>query len=554
MTFQTQHYADWNGGLNTADLPDQLRDNELTEILNMEYIGSRTLQTRRGTTRMSENGSLDGRCTSIHYFPRSDGTSDIIATYHDPGSGSRQRIREMTNGVFDSSSGGISPATTISGNIYWQWVNFNDRCFGVNGTQSANTNPITWNGSGVAVNLSSLMDFVGTVPQPKYCAVWGQRLWFAPHATSENTILASAVGTHLDFDTTGTDANDAFIANVGGVKDGDYITGLYPHRGRLLVFKRHHIYMVKPRSFETDKTQYDIILVSGNVGCRSAYTIQAVLGDVIFLSDYGFTPLSVVDESGDFQVEKVLSNKIKELRFDIADDVDTFGSAVDEENSVYLCSLPVNTSTSTVNNVTYVMDFKDPQNIKWHRWTGRAVGSTMAKVVENNRSRIYIGGYNEIYRLGDEGIYHDADDTVVTETIHEGYISQITTKDFAPNGMTGQLKFNYWKVAVRAISNQLILGIRYRLDQNQVTFQDYQIQYAPAGGVWDVDDWDEVNWAGNDVDSNIKLRSKVFPRRGQSIQFEIKCVDIDQAWALTEIAFEAAPISDHFLRTLEGVS
>jgi hypothetical protein len=98
---------------------------------------------------------------------------------------------------------------------------------------------------------------------------------------------------------------------IGG--DGDPIKGLYSWFGfRLLVFKERSIWTVDADPNQ-DPADWQVTLVSGNIGCSSHRSIAAVGPDVFFLSRDGIRSLQQIQAGTQTSVGLALSSPINDL-------------------------------------------------------------------------------------------------------------------------------------------------------------------------------------------------------------------------------------------------
>jgi len=139
-----------------------------------------------------------------------------------------------------------------------------------------NDNTTTTYADNTAINLATALvnDFRGDVEPCRYCAVFGNRLWFA-NSKSEPSGLYFSESDSLDFP-----ATNLLYVNSG---DGDEITGIEEAFGGLLVFKRKSVHFLSG----ADSSSFQTRPVSGNKGCISGQTIRKSPRGIYYLSHDG---------------------------------------------------------------------------------------------------------------------------------------------------------------------------------------------------------------------------------------------------------------------------
>ena len=543
----------FGGGIVTSKPANEIADDECVDILNKDFDQEDNLKDRLGNTVFSSAlpiaGSESQRVTSLYDYRKVGGTAFLIMTHGN-------ELRSVTA----STAASIKGALTLPSDTYWQWVTFNDNAIGVNQATSGD-NPVQWTGTGNATALA------GTPPKGKYIEVWNNRVWIVS-AASPNQLYFSKIGDGADW----THAT-AGVLEIG-YNDGDNITGIRAHRRSLFVFKRNRIYVITTGVPNTDPNQWKVDLFAGNVGCVSAFTIQPLLDDLIFLSDAGVVSLAAVQQFGDFR-QAIVSQNVNELK-DVIKSVDSFASVVNSEESQYWLSVPSSTSGSA-NGQTYILDYKciAQGKVRWTRFDGLCAGSTFAQVLVSGRKRVFIGSAtNRIYRYGDAGLYNDAGAV---------YRKAVATKAYDFGDALLRKEWNHWAVAITMLACPLALTIRYRFDQDDnlskiagvnLTCDGTTFATNGSGGStgtgndgvdarWDIATWDAVDLDDNGIDDNsgqpfvpyvfgrtgtndreIYQRFSGDPgRKGQSVQFFITNNQLNQAFILKDLKLETRPLS-----------
>lgn len=142
--------------------------------------------------------------------------------------------------------------------------------------------------------------------KPIYLVSHTNRIWSASADTTKppDTLYFSDILDGESWDPLGS-------IRIGG--DGDPIRGLYSWFGsRLLVFKERSIWTVDADPTQ-DPADWQVTLVSGNIGCSSHRSIAAVGPDVFFLSRDGIRSLAQIQAGTQTSVGLALSSPINDL-------------------------------------------------------------------------------------------------------------------------------------------------------------------------------------------------------------------------------------------------
>jgi hypothetical protein len=329
--------GNWRGGINTSLPPNELADDEAVDILNLETDWDGNLVSRNGVTKHQTSDTYASRITSLHDAVYEGGQEFILYT---TGS-SLFKVNTDGTGTTD-----ITGSLTLPTNTFWQWRNFGSFAIGVNRATSGD-NPVKVNSSGTASALG------GSPPKARYIEVWNNRVWVVS-STAPNQVRASALGLPEDWTATGAAGAIAIDVDPG---DGDEITGLLAFKGRLFVFKRKRIFVISAAAQPvTDPNNLKVDVFNKNIGCVSAYTIQPVLDDVLFLAEGGVASLTSAEIVADFR-SALVSRKVKEIGR-IKKTSNEFASMVLDDVSQYWLSVPANLSV-TASPVVYVLDYTD---------------------------------------------------------------------------------------------------------------------------------------------------------------------------------------------------
>lgn len=468
---------DWGLGIITSQPATEIPDNAAVDILNMEHDDNGNLATRCGLTQLFST-TFAGRITSLHYFTAETGEVGILYT-----TGSQLR-KVSTAGTGDTN---LTGTLTLPSDTFWQWVTFQGIAIGVNKATTGD-NPVKVTTGSVASALG------GTPPKGKYIAVWNNRVWIVS-ATSPNQLRGSKLGDPETW-TTGSLATDPIAIDIDP-NDGDLITGLYPTREALYVFKRRRIFKIVPINANVspaDQTNLKNVIHTNNVGCVSPYSIQQLLDDVIFLSDQGLLSLSLVQTAEDFRTA-AYSRVVAEIA-KFPKSTEEIPSFVFDNAAQYWLSVPASISTRQINE-SYVMDyFRIDQNIvRFTRFDGLAAFTAATS---------FPGGTGKVYALGAKNaggtyqIYTYKPKLTSGPFSDDGtaYAKRLKTKRYTVDAPLLRKWWKKWAFGFGLLTNSAQVSIQYYFDDNlnRGGTQSFALSGTGAGALWDQALWDVASW------------------------------------------------------------
>lgn len=503
------------GGINTLDLPTDIEDFECVNLINFELDERDNLVSRGGVD--SVNSSATSRITSIHHCRFTNGTINNIITYG-------------TSILETSTATSIKGAATLPSDTYWQWKTFTDLAIGVNQGTGANTNPVKWTGTGNIAQLV-LTDMPPGTEGYKFIEVWNNRLWLVA-SSHPNRLLYSDLGT--------AEGWGGFIEV--DFNDGDVITGIFATKENMFIFKRKSIHRIVTGiggKVNTDDTGWSREIVTKQVGCVSAYTIQEVLGDVIFLSDYGVQSLRAVQEFGAFGLIP-LSRKIDELST-FNRNIATYGSVVFNKFSQYYLTL-TETSTGVINTIVYVMDFKRllENNPRWFkfRFEGYPI-TTFAHAFNTttNEEQIFLGcdtpTFDLLRRRSLTKLFNDVSTAIYKE---------FTSKAFSLGDSFKRKEVHNTGYLISFTQNNCNVSFVVRFDEDTALSRSNSINFVNAisGAMWDVENWDDGVYAGSASNDKIFLQRMAGGRvhRGRTVDFTLTNNQLSQDISIKKLALE----------------
>jgi len=524
--FQPIRVPDWKLGINSATPPTEIQDNEVQDLLNFEFDNSGNISTRRGVTELLS--TTFGRLTSLHYFTTDSGEVGVLLT-----EGTTLRIVETDGTGLTTLSG----ALTLPNNTFWSWCTFNGIAIGCNRATSGD-NPVKVTAAAAASALG------GSPPKAKYCAVWNNRVWLVS-ATTPNDLWGSTLGNPEDWTTTG--ASGKFTLSIDP-NDGDVITGIYPTRDALYIFKRRSIHrLVAFAEPNTDVANLRREVVTRNIGCVSHYSISQVVDDVLFLSDQGVASLSLVVTAENFKTAFYSRNVQQIERFPkINEEIPAF---LFDTAAQYWLSVPTALSP-TGKPTVYVMDYLKINEgfVRWTRFDG-LVSGTAFTAFNDASGKLYLigadsgGGSYKIFK------YRPRDSTTTFSDNGVAYTKAMTMKSFNGGQQLINKFWRNWALGVNLLSATAGLTIAYYFDQNILRTDSYSLPLTGtltgslwAGGLWGAGLWGTTFSGAREIERDLK--SNQFGKESQDITFNISNSQLGEGFTIQDFQLWFSPLNE----------
>ena len=468
MPLEWKQFTDFDGGQNDVQHPRRIADNEFSQLLNFEFSEQGSIRSRGGFVRYNTSPDFTSRITSLYNFITAAQVSNLILT-------TGSEIYKDTSGVFTS----IKGALTLPTNTYWQWRTFNDLAIGVNGDSGAVDDTVKWSGAGNAAALA-LTGISGAPVGAFTLEVFNSRLWMV-FKSHPNRVYFSTLGNPEDWVASG-----GFIEV--GYNDNDTIVGIYAHNGVLFVLKKRSIHFLQTRingQVATDPAGWKIDVLTKGGGCISQFGIQVVLNDLVFPSYEGLISLKAVQQFGDFSAA-IVSRKVTGL-FNLNLSIDTFPSAVLMSKSMYLIGAP-KTTTGTVNNRFYVMDYKQLEGgLRWTTFESSIVNpSAMIVALISGKPILFVGSDTPNFQL------YKYDDTVFSDHGNTPILKRFEHKSFNFGNSLIDKECKHAALGINFSGSQLSATWKVRIDNNnsKVATIPLSVNNVSSGGVWDTGTWD----------------------------------------------------------------
>jgi hypothetical protein len=312
--------------------------------------------------------------------------------------------------------------------------------------------------------------------------------------------------------------------------DGDQINSIYATKEALYIWKRRKILrmvVIDASKPATDITNLKVELFAANIGCVSGYSIQAMLDDVVYLSEQGLASLSLSQNVEDFRTALLSRNVIEIQR--MPKTTDEIPSILMDTGSQYWLSIPASISPTGRDQV-YVMDYalRIPPNytVRWTRFDGKVAGTAYTSWVADTGKVFVIGAPNN---AGDDEhqvyIYRPKDPNPAFSDDGAAYAKKLVTKAFTADEQLIRKEWLKWGLAVGLLSDSAVLNVQYYFDgvlNKGGTYPGFSLEGDSAGARWDSAIWDESLW-----DSAVSVPQDIWRqplvnssgRRSQNITF-----------------------------------
>lgn len=372
LTTPSQPIADinFNGGLNTTSGPLSVKDNESSDLQNIDFNKFGSILKRNGYTALNTS-AISGSAAS-----------DGLWWYEFVSSGAyASNLIDITNGKFykmddlDGTWDDVTGAITITAGNFCDFENWLNTVYVTNNTDV----PFKWVGSGNA----AVMTVPTNLTKAKCVVQYNNYLFLGNVVVGGTTHKSRFYWSNLKDDSTWLTTSFIEISK----DDGQQIMNMVVMGDRLVVFKERSIYNV----FFTGDADipFNVQKSNSNVGCAAQHSVQEVENGLVFLSYDGFY---YYDGNNSYKISFNIQNTLLDYnstRFNQA------RSMRQKTKNRYFCSLP--SSGQTNNDVVVVWDW---QLNAFSLYSGIA-GAAMASVYLSGISeRIYFGDYaGFVYRM-----------------------------------------------------------------------------------------------------------------------------------------------------------
>lgn len=188
----------------------------------------------------------------------------------------------------------------------------------------------TWDGTNYVLMNGAVGAGAGTAPtNPTYVVEHKDHMWYAQ-------------GEALTFSAPFLENNFTTGAGAGSIIIPEAIVGLASFRETLFILARNSIYKITG----TSKTDFKMLPVSNNIGCLSAYSIQEIGGDVIFMAPDGLRSIAGTERLDDIELGTI--SKPVQPRFNDVTEFDDICTLVIRNKSQYRFWYPVSATAEII--------------------------------------------------------------------------------------------------------------------------------------------------------------------------------------------------------------
>lgn len=478
----------FNGGLNSTAGPLGLKDNESSDLQNIDFDKYGSILKRNGYATLntasvtgSTSSATANQCDGLYWyeFPTTAGatTRNALSVF----GGKIYRMDDL-DGTWDDISGAVS---ITSGNQF-AYETFNKTLFATNGVNP----PIQWAGIGTAVTAT----VVSGLTKAKCVCLFNNFLFYG-NVTVSGTAYSSRIYWSAVRDPATWNAADWIEV---AKDDGQEITGLKVLQDRLVIFKNRSIYNL----YFTGDADVPFILPGGGksnsaVGCVAQFSIQEVENSLVFLSYDG---LYVYDGMNSYKISHQISNTFLDYGYS---QLANARSLVYKTRNRYL--LGIAGTDSTTNNRVILWDYF---NNAFSIYVGLSISAMSTFFVDGVNERPYFGDYSGfVYRM-------DTTSTDNPKNIATAISAYYYTNWRYFDDLCDQKGIPHIYLYFRLNNTTLTLSYSYDFEAADTYSQSFSL--ATGLDVWDTMLWGTGEWAG----SGGNLVRRDLTGRGRLVRFK----------------------------------
>ena len=457
--------AQFNGGLNSTGGPLSLKDNESSDLQNVDFDKFGSILKRNGYTALNTTRQTSAAiCDGLYWFEYDNaGTTTRKAIF--VGNTAVSYMSDLDGSWRDAT---YHTMTITSGNAM-DFATFGDTsCIMTNGVDL----PIQWGGSGTA-NVMLQSQQIG-ITDSRYVCEFNNYLFFGNVQVSGTWHKSRVYWSWIKNENTW---NALDFIDVGK-NDGQGIQRLKVLGDRLVVYKERSIYNL----FFTGDADVPFILPGGgrsnsHVGCVAPFSVQAVDNGHVFLSTDG---LYFYDGLNSYK----LSDKISATLL-----------GLNKTRFTKACSLVQNTkhrywlglSSSSVSEHDRVIVW-DWYNNAFTVYVGLSPSAMATFFSEGTDERPYFGDFSGYAYRGD---YGDDDYPLNVQTaISAYYYTNWRTYGSAVD------KKGVHSAYIYHTYEDTVLTFAYSFDFETADTYSHRIDLSTSGDLWGAATWGSAKWAG----------------------------------------------------------
>ncbi len=379
LTSSTISFGDTalNGGLNATAGPLNLKNNESSDLQNIDFNKFGSILKRRGYTALNTSAiTNDPQGDGLHWFEFD--SSGALTRFAVKVADGKLFKMDSLDGTWDDITGGL----TITKENHCDFENFLNEVYITNNEDV----PFLWDGSG----NGAAMDVPSGLTKAKLVKQFNNYLFLANVQVSGTRHGSRIYWSNLK--NTNTWSATAFIEI--SKDDGQEITGLKVLADRLVIYKTRSIYVL----FFTGDADIPFILPGGGktnseVGCIAPFSIQAVDNGHILLSHDG---LYFFDGSNSFK----LSDKINDTILGLNSTRLNQARSINQKNKTkYWLSVPSSGSVTNDKIITF-----DYFNNAFSIYSGINASAMAIFFVSGLEERPYFSDYSGFTYRADTGL------------------------------------------------------------------------------------------------------------------------------------------------------
>lgn len=446
----------FNGGLNTSAGPFALANSESSDLQNIDFDIFGSIVSRNGYVNLSTASLTTAASDGLHYFEYESSGSTSRKLLNCVG-GKLYKMDEGGDGEPDSNWDDITDGQTITSDNPCDFVTWRNKCFITNGYNT----PLKYDGSSLTTAT-----LPANVTRPKFIEQMQNFLFYLNVYVSGTKEGSRFYWSDLNDETTWDAASFIRVSD----NDGTEIMGGKVLSDRLVIFKERTIHNVFA-TFDPD-IPFTVQKSNSSVGCVAPYSIQDVQNNIVFLSQDGFY---VYDGSSSTKISDKITATIR------THNLSTARSAVYQDKNLYLCSMLDQDGTYTVFVWNYALN-------AWSVYEGWTVSAMCKAFVNGREERIYFAdnagwAYRADYGSSD---YPLSVETSINKYYYTNWrpFEDLITQKSVPHAI---LYHRY---------SDCSLEFAWSFDfEDGDQYSEIRSLEAPGGMVWDVDDWDDAEWA-----------------------------------------------------------
>jgi len=468
----------FNGGLNSTASPLNLKDNESSDLQNIDFDRFGSILKRSGYACLNTDaGNAIGTDGLYWYEYDASGTQTRYATRVYDG-----KLEKMDglDGTWDDVTGG---ATITSAN-HCDFETFANNLYVANGVNI----PFYWAGGATTSNVA---DVPTDLTSAKFVKTYENYLFYGNVVVNSVYYPTRIYWSALRDPTTWDSADWIEVSK----DDGQPITGLFALANQAVVFKSRSIYNVY---FTGDSTiPFQMKKSSSPVGCTVFSSIQAVEGGLVFFSTDGF-----------YYYDGVTSTKISDR---ITTTIDGFNStnftkirslAYRKKNMI---QWTFTSSGETQSDKVVVWDY---YNNAWSVYDGVNASAMATFMVSGVDERPYFADYNGFVYRADTGTNDAPLNT--SNSIDAYYYTNWKSYDDVVNQKATPHTYIYHT------DQNAVLSFAHSFDFEDGDTYTQTFNMTAGTDVWDTATWDTAKWVG----SGGKIKRLDLTGRGRVVRYK----------------------------------